>query len=483
MPEAAPQSIETLIDRGSFEPATPPVESADPLAYPSYADALARARERSGSPESVHAGGATIGGVPVEAAAFDFSFLGGSMGYAAGETLARALERAASRRVPFVLRTATGGARMQEGMVSLAQMPKVAAARVGLAHARQPFVAVLGHPTTGGVLASLGGLADVTIAVDGATIGFAGPRVVETATGRPPPDDSHTAASASAAGLVDAVVDEASAPEAVRTVLSILATEDGVAPADAPASPGSDPRDPWESLREVRSPEWPRAPDLARSTAGSFFELRGDRAGADDRACVAALATVADARTLVLALDRGHAPGPGAYRKAIRCVRIASRLGLPVVTLVDTGGADPSERSEAGGVAWAIAELFETILSAPVPIVSVLTGEGGSGGALAFACGDVLLAYEDAVFSVIAPELAAQILWRDPARAPDAARLLKMGAADLRGLGLCDGVLAGRPDARSLASALAYHLARSGNSLADAAPDAARRGRWRHRFG
>ncbi|HEX2196127.1 MAG TPA: carboxyl transferase domain-containing protein, partial [Actinomycetota bacterium] len=173
MPEAVPRAIETLIDGGSFDPAAPAVESADPLGYPSYGEALARARERSGAAESVHAGAATIGGVPVEVAAFDFSFMGGSMGTAAGETLARSLDRAAARRVPFVLRTATGGARMQEGMASLAQMPKIAAARVGLAHAGQPFVAVLGHPSTGGVLASLAALADVTIAQDGATIGFA----------------------------------------------------------------------------------------------------------------------------------------------------------------------------------------------------------------------------------------------------------------------------------------------------------------------
>ncbi|MDQ3953231.1 MAG: acetyl-CoA carboxylase carboxyl transferase subunit beta, partial [Actinomycetota bacterium] len=210
MPEAAPQAIETLIDGGSFDSAVPPVEPVDPLGYPSYAEALTRARERSGAPESVHAGAATIAGVPVEVAAFDFSFMGGSMGSSAGESLARALGRAATRRVPFVLRTATGGARMQEGMASLAQMPKIAAARVDLARAGQPFVAVLGHPTTGGVLASLAALADVTIAEEGATIGFAGPRVVEAGTGRPLADDSHTAASASAAGLVDAVVDEAS---------------------------------------------------------------------------------------------------------------------------------------------------------------------------------------------------------------------------------------------------------------------------------
>lgn len=482
MPEAAPEPIETLIDRGSFVPAGPPVPAPDPLGYPSYPEALARAAERSGSPEAVHAGAASIAGIPVEIAAFDFSFMAGSMGSAAGETLARALERATTRRVPFVLRTATGGARMQEGMASLAQMPKVAGARVELARAGQPFVAVLGHPTTGGVLAGLAALADVTIAERGATIGFAGPRVVGAATGRRLAEDSHTAESAAAAGLVDAVVDAASLRDAVETVLSIVCAGDDLpAPAAPPAATPE--RDPWESLQAVRSPEWRRAPELARSMAASFFELRGDRAGGDDPACVAALATVNGRGALVLALDRARAPGPPAYRKAIRCVRMAGRIGLPVVTLVDTGGADPSEPSEAGGIAWAIAELFETMLQAPVPVVSVLTGEGGSGGALAFASGDVLLAFEESVFAVIAPELAAEILWRDSGEAAGAARLLKMGAADLERLGICDAVLPGRPAPGPLAAAVAYHLARLAETIPGEARDAARRRRWRHGLG
>ena len=485
MLEAAPQAIETLIDSGSFD-ADRPVAAADPLGYPGYAEALARARERSEAPEAVSAGAATIGGTPVEVAAFDFSFLGGSMGSGAGETLARAMERAVARGVPFVLRTETGGARMQEGMASLVQMPKVVAARVELGRAAQPFVAVLGHPTTGGVLASLGGLADVTIAEAEATIGFAGPRVVETATGRRLPDDSHTAAAAAAAGLVDAVVDADSVRGAVGTVLSILrATPAGAGtPIDAPPASDADAIDSWRALQDVRSAEWPRAPALARSMAEAFFELRGDRAGTDDPACRAALVTIRGARALVLALDHDLSPGPGAYRKAVRCVRSASRLGLPVVTLVDTRGADPSEQSEAGGIAWAIAELFETMLRAPVPVVSVVTGEGGSGGALAFACADVLLAYEGAVFEVIAPELAAQILWRDPGRAPDAARLLQVGAGSLERLGICDGVLRGRPDPGSLAAAVAYHLARLEDATAAGVPrDASRRQRWRQGLG
>jgi acetyl-CoA carboxylase carboxyl transferase subunit beta len=256
-------------------------------------------------------GAATIAGVPVEVASFDFGFLGGSMGTAAGELLALGLERAARRRVPFVLRTATGGARMQEGMASLVQMPKVVAARLELAEAHVPFVAVLGSPTTGGVLASLAALADVTLAEAGATVGFAGPRVVESATGRPLSPESHTAASAHAAGLVDGVVERGEARASLSSILQILSAPSPGRAAEPPAGTPAE-RDPWEALNAVRDPGWPRAPKLARDVAGSLFELRGDRAGGDDPACMAALATIGGARTLVLALDHGLAPGPRA---------------------------------------------------------------------------------------------------------------------------------------------------------------------------
>ena len=476
MPETASQAIETLIDEGSFEACNDALPAADPLSFPGYAESLEAARARSGSDESVVTGAASIGGTPVEVASFDFSFLGGSMGSRTGELLARAMERSVRRGVPFVARIATGGARMQEGMASLVQMPKVVAARLELAAARRPFVAVLGRPTTGGVLASLAALADVTIAEAGATVGFAGPRVVESATGRRLSPESHTAASAFTAGLVDAVVERADVRATVAGALSILTAP----PPRAEAEPGPrvapNERDPWEAVNTVRAPGWPRGPELARALADSFFELRGDRAGGDDRGCVAYLATVGGHRALVLALDHDVSPGPRAYRKAIRCLRIATRLGLPVVTLVDTAGADPSESSEAGGIAWAIAELFEAMLAAPVPVVSVVTGEGGSGGALAFAAADVMLAYEDAVFEVIAPELAASILWRDTARAAEAAQLLRIGSASLKDLGICDEVLPGRPDARSLATVVAYHLGR----LANGSPGGARRDRWRN---
>jgi len=415
----------------------------------------------------------------VEIAGFDFAFLGGSMGAVAGERLARAMERAAQRSVPFVLRTATGGARMQEGMTSLVQMPKVVAARFALAEANVAYIAILGDPTTGGVLASIGSLADLTIAEAGATIGFAGPRVVEMVTGSVPSAASHSAASAIANGLVDVVVDKADIRAYLTSALQVL-SPDSPAPVTQPdAPPARDATDGWSATQRARAQERPKPPELLDALLDDATSIAGDRCGNADPALVAAIGRMLGRRVLVLALDPARKPGPGAYRLARRALRVAERLAIPVVTLIDTPGADPSEASESGGIASEIAQLFAAMLVTEVPIAAVVTGEGGSGGALTFAAADVVLAYEDSIFSVIAPEGAATILWRDAGRAPEAARALKLTASDLVDLGVADALVAEPLDGASLARVLAYHLDRfantSGHDLV-----VARTQRWRH---
>ena len=467
--------VETLVDRDSFEPVADDLASRDPLAFEGYRAALDEKRS-GGLDESVTYGAATIGGTDVEVAAFDFGFFGGSMGEVAGERIARSIERAIARDVPLILRTATGGARMQEGMRSLIQMPKVVAARIELGHAGLPLIAVLGHPTTGGVLASIGALADMTVAESGATIGFAGPRVSERFTGEPLPEGSHTATSAYGSGLVDEIVTTSDAHAYVAGVLKILAPDDPREVDSPPSVDGDDDLDAWELTESVRNNAHPRAPQLVMDSADQLVYLRGDRAGANDDAVVAGIARVAGRRCLFLAHDRDHHPGPAAYRKARRALEVAARLRLPVVTLVDTKGADPSASSEAGGIAWEIARLFEAMLSFPGPIVAIVTGEGGSGGALAFAAGDRLIAFRRSIFSVIGPEGAAEILWRDADLAPKAARALKLTAADLHELGIADELVDAPASPESL-----RHVIATGLDATEGGNSKSRRERWRTR--
>jgi acyl-CoA carboxylase subunit beta len=471
-------NTEHIVDEATFRPVGDDLETSDPLRYPSYPALVARLR-RQGVSESVVSGPARISGLDVEVALFDFRFLAGSLGEVAGERVARAAERAAKRATPLVLHTATGGARMQEGMRALVQMPKLAVARLTLQEAHQPLVAVLGNPTTGAVLASIAGLADITVAERGATLGFAGPRVVQRFTGRALESGSHTADAALRHGLVDGVVSPSGVRSYLARALSVLRPDDPVAGERPPAPPGEPEGDPWDALRRARIPERPTGAGLIALVSPGAVALRGDRAGSDDAAVRAAIGRVRGRRALLLALDRNHNPGPGAYRKALRCLDVAERLQLPVVTFIDTSGADPSEASESAGIAAAIARLLTRMLTVAVPTLSLVTGEGGSGGALAFAAADRLVALQGAIFSVISPELAAEILWRDPGRAPEAARLLHIGARALVDLGIADEVAGGAPTAEVLAGIVAYHLGRLARHAGRDELVARRRLRWR----
>jgi acetyl-CoA carboxylase carboxyl transferase subunit beta len=358
-----------------------------------------------------------------------FDVLGGSMGAVHGERVVRAYRRATDERLPVVVVTSTGGARMQEGMVSLVQMARTTAAARDHADAGLLSLGVLRNPTTGGVYASYASLTDIRAAEEGATVGFAGPRVVEHRS---------TAETAIAAGLVDALL---SADDLVPWVEAALGVRDIPLPRrKVPSSYAASDGSAWGQVQLARSADRPSGIDWAALLCSSWTELRGL-----DGSVRAGLATLDGQRVVVIAQDR-HAGGsgrtsPAGYRLAQRAIALAGRLGLPLVTLVDTPGADPGPESEADGVAAEIAHTFAAMDALPTTSVAVCVGEGGSGGALALAAADRLLIQRHAVFSVIAPEGAAAILERDAAKAPDVAERLKLTAPDLLELGIVDQVV------------------------------------------
>jgi len=369
-----------------------------------------------------------------------FDVLGGSMGAAHGERVARAYRRAAAEGLPVVVLTSSGGARMQEGMVALVQMARTTAAARDHAVAGLLQVAVHRNPTTGGVFASYGSLADVRAAEPGATVGFAGPRVVEHTTGSPLPAGSHTAESAFDAGLVDAVVEPDAQAAWVETALGLrdtpLVLPERTDPAPSGFSPG-----PYGEVQRARDPRRPSGYEWAARLTSSWTELHGT-----DPVMRAGLATVAGRRVVVVAMhsrgpDAANGPGPAGFRLAQRAIALAGRIGLPVLTLVDTRGADPRAESEAGGIAGEIARTFAAMDALPTASVAVCVGEGGSGGALAVANADVLLIQEHAIFSVIAPAGASAILHRSADRTPQLAAQLKLTSGDLLKLGIVDDVI------------------------------------------
>jgi acetyl-CoA carboxylase alpha subunit/acetyl-CoA carboxylase beta subunit len=432
--------------------------AGDPLGFPGY-DEQRRALAASG--ESMRTG-RTDHYAFVEGR---FEVLGGTMGAASGEKVVRAYDRARDLRLPMVVLTRTGGARLQEGMVALVQLARTAAAARRHGQAGLLSLAVYGSPTTGGVLASYASLVDLRAVVAGAVIGFAGPRVAEGTLGVPLPPGSHTAESVYEHGLADARL---GADEVAAWVEAALGLTDRPLPIrslpawDAPAvrSGATTGSDAWMEVLRSRAVGRPSGIDRAARLCSSWVELRGT-----DPTVRAGLARVAGRRCVVVATDRYCAAGrptPAGFRLAQRAVGLAGRLGMPVLTLVDTPGADPSPAAEVDGVASEIAQTLVALASCPTPTVSVCVGEGGSGGALALSYTDRLLMCEHATFSVIAPEGAAAILERDATKAADVAERLRLTSGDMLELGVVDEVIGEDQDAVDEAVARALEGATRG---------------------
>jgi acyl-CoA carboxylase subunit beta len=404
-----------------------------PLAWPGYDASRARAAERTGEAESVVCGTASVEGTRAVLIAFEFGFLGGSLGEGTGDRLESAYTYARAHRLPVVPLVATGGSRMQEGMLALTQLQRVARQSALTREAGLPQIAVARDPTTGGGWATLGAGADVTLALPGAQIGFAGSRV------RPADADpaAYTAEAQVAAGSADAVVPARELRETLGRWLRLL-TRPSDEPAPVPAALGATdlPASGWDAVRRARSAERPRA---ARYLDAYFTErvaISGDRCGGADPDGMLCGFGSHGGRTVAYAAQTGAATRPAGYRTATRLIRLADRLGIPVLTLVDTPGAANDAEAERQGAGPAIAELFGAVATARTPLTTLVIGEGGSGGALASAAPGRTWATPDSYFSVIAPELAAAILKRPPQEVETTAGQLRIRPQDLEELGV-----------------------------------------------
>ncbi|GGO83517.1 acetyl-CoA carboxylase carboxyltransferase subunit alpha [Nonomuraea cavernae] len=503
----ARERLDSLLDPGSEKPVETALPVDDPLGFTDtrpYTERLATARAGTGLREAALCATGTIESHPVVVACLDFAFVGGSLGSGVGELVTVAAEKALAERVPLLVVTASGGARMQEGALSLMQMAKCSQALARLDEAGILTVALVTDPTYGGVAASIATLPDVLIAEPGAHLGFAGPRVIEQTIRQRLPEGFQTAEFLLARGLIDAVVPRPALRRALARLLA-AARPDGTGAPTGDAAHAAHPADraeradragaeqveptgaeqveptgaervelagaeraeraglvrdsaalprrpAWEVVRLAREPARPTTLDYAGLLLEDFTELRGDRAGADCPAIVGGIGRLYGRGVMLIGHQKGHdtqervkrnfgMPTPAGYRKAARLMRLAGKLGLPVLTLVDTPGAYPGIEAEEQGQAWAIAENQRLMSGLPVPVVAVITGEGGSGGALALAVADRVLALSNAVYSVISPEGCAAILWKTAAAAPQAADALGLDARELLRHRIVDAVI------------------------------------------
>ena len=452
------ERIRMTVDEDSFEEWEKDMEFVNPLEFKGYEEKVKSLKEKTGLSEAVVTGKASIEGNPAVIAVCDGRFLMASMGQVVGEKITRAVERATKEQLPVIIFACSGGARMQEGIVSLMQMAKTAAALKQHSDAGLLYVSVLTDPTTGGVTASFAMLGDVILAEPKALIGFAGPRVIEQTIGEKLPKGFQRSEFLLEHGFIDRIVER----KEMRTVLGNILQMHHTAQNPVIQKPvqtvekerqSVQAKDAWERVTISRKNDRPVGQDYIRTLFFDFLEFHGDRCYGDDPAIIGGIARFAGIPVTVIAQAKGKStkenvahhfgmPSPEGYRKALRLMKQAEKFKRPILMFVDTPGAFCGIEAEERGQGEAIARNLFEMSSMKVPVLSVVIGEGGSGGALALAVADEVWMLENAIYSVLSPEGFASILWKDSKRASEAAAVMKLTAADLKKLGVIEAVIA-----------------------------------------
>jgi len=481
--------LDIVLDQGSYESWDQAPQQ--PKLSAQYAADLEAAAAKSGADEAVITGKGRIHGREVAVIVSEFNFLAGSIGQAAAQRIVAAIQRATAEKLPLLAGPASGGTRMQEGTLAFLGMVSITDAVRRHKEAGLPYLVYLRHPTTGGVMASWGSLGHITVAEPGALLGFLGPRVYEALYGQKFPDGVQISENLFRKGLIDAVVPPQELPSLIDRALSVLlpASTGGRFPAPAGRPYVREAKDVWDSVQLSRNP---RRPDtrMLLASADEAMPLNGTGQGEKDPGLILALARFGDQACVVLGQQRPRHPetaslGPASLREARRGMQLAQELKLPLVTIIDTTGAELSVQSEEGGLAGEIARSLSELIGLRSPSVSVLLGQGTGGAALALLPADRTLAAENSWLSPLPPEGASAIIHRSTDRAAEMARQQKIGVPDLCSFGLVDHVVEEQVDAASrprefcqeLGAAIAAEI-----SLARAIPDAHRLARRQLKF-
>ncbi|MBO5278394.1 MAG: acetyl-CoA carboxylase carboxyltransferase subunit beta [Lachnospiraceae bacterium] len=460
------ERIAMVADEYTFQEWDVKLEDRNPLDFKGYEKKLETLRQNTGLSEAVITGRASVYGEPCALAVCDARFMMASMGHTVGEKITRAVERATKERLPVVMFTCSGGARMQEGIISLMQMAKTSAALKQHSDAGLLSIVVLTDPTTGGVTASFAMLGDIILGEPGALVGFAGPRVIEQTIGQKLPEGFQRTEFLLEHGLIDAVVERKDLKQTLFQLLHMHSTSretvhmgrDTIRLADRDKKiekekkKQKDSPDAWERVRRSRMQGRPTALDYIELIFKNFYELHGDRAFRDDGAIVGGIASVGGIPVTVIGQQKGKntkdnikrnfgMPNPEGYRKALRLMKQAEKFGRPIICFVDTPGAFCGMEAEERGQGEAIARNLYEMAALTVPVLTILIGEGGSGGALAMAVANEVWMMENATYSILSPEGFASILWKDSSRAQEAAGVMKITAEDLKRLGIIERII------------------------------------------
>lgn len=462
----AKNRIKMVADAGSFEAWGEELTTGNPLNFPEYEDKVAQTQEKTGLKEGVTIGKCTIYGEQTVLGVIDARFMMGSMGHVVGERITMAMERATEEKLPVILFCCSGGARMQEGIISLMQMAKTSGAVKRHSDAGLLYVPVLTDPTTGGVTASFAMLGDIILAEPKALIGFAGPRVIEQTIGQKLPEGFQRAEFQLEHGFVDAIVERENLKRTLFQILKAhrpstgfanfdpLREDDSYEPTELMKERAAKAEllDAWDKVTAARQMNRLASVDYMDAIFDDFMELHGDRYFRDDPAIVGGIAYLDGQPVTVIGVHKGKdlkdcaarnygMPSPEGYRKAIRLMKQAEKFGRPIITFVNTSGAYPGKEAEENGQGEAIARNLYEMSAIQVPILCLMIGEGGSGGALALAVGNEVWMMENATYSILSPEGFASILWKDGKRAKEAAGVMKITAQDLKELHVIEDII------------------------------------------
>lgn len=455
--------IKLVADKDSFQEWYTDFPLCNPLDYPEYEEKLAALKEKTHLDEAVCIGEARIENSPVVLGVCDARFLMGSMGHTVGEKITGAFEEATKRKLPVVLFCCSGGARMQEGIVSLMQMAKTSAAVKKHSDAGLLYIPVLTDPTTGGVTASFAMLGDIILAEPGALIGFAGPRVIAQTIHQKLPEGFQKAEFLVEHGILDGIVKREDLKQTLSGLLKLHERQKGYCQfSNIVLSKEEILQDTrrkktkemtaWERVQTARDSKRPVSLDYIKEIFDSFMELHGDRAFRDDGAIIGGLALLDGQPITAIGIQKGRntkenigrnfgMPSPEGYRKTLRLMKQAEKFQRPIITFIDTPGAFCGVEAEERGQGEAIARNLLEMAALKVPVLSIVIGEGGSGGALALGVGNEVWMLENAIYSILSPEGFASILWKDSKKAKEASEVMKITAEDLKKLGIIEQVI------------------------------------------
>ncbi len=453
---SARERIASLADPGSFKEINRSVVSLDPLSFSSpvsYREKILTDQRRTGLTEAIVTGSGTVFSIPATFIILDFGFMGGTMGSVVGEKVALAFEYAVRRKLPVVSIITSGGDRIQEGVLSLMQMAKTSISVSEHSMKGLPYVAVLANPTTGQAYGSFTNLADIIVAEPGAIVGFSPLRELMENSDAPLPKGAHTSESHLRRGLIDGVVERKSLKDLLGTILDLLEHKYKITEVQYPARElvpeqkvGA-----WDAVQIARHASRPSSIAYISILFTSFVELHGDRMLADDKAVITGFGYLDGQTVMVIGHERGREGNqterndgrmsPEGFRKAQRVFKLASKFGIPIITLIDTPGPNVSSDAEQRGLGNAIATTIEQMANVDVPTVTVVIGEGGNAGAICLGVADRVLMLENAIYSTISPEDAAALMYQDDAKIEDAAASLKLTAYDCYELGIIDVVV------------------------------------------